>query len=212
MAGSDISGAQKASGSYADTAAKLERQRQQNIKLGTDQINQAYSGFNPEFYQQRIHDYTSYAMPQLAQQYRTNSADIGFGMANRGLLGSSIAQQKGSQLNRAQGQAQRGIVDAGIAQAQGLQNQVEGSRSNALSNLYASADPAGASRQAIAQSASFARPSMFQPLSDMFGSIAQSYYLANLLNRQQPSGAAPTSSSGGSGAYPEQPVTTSTTY
>lgn len=209
MAGRDISQAQDASKSYADVAARQERRRQQNITQGTASINQAYSGFNPQFYQQRAQDYINYAQPQLAQQYRTNQADMGFGLANHGLLGSSIAAKKGSLLNRTEAQAQRNVVDAGTAQAQALQNQIEGSRSNLLNNLYQSADPAGAGRQAISTAASFSAPSIFQPLADQFGSIAQSYYLASLLNHPQGQAGAgyysPTNESG-LGAGPTTPT------
>jgi len=206
---SDITGASSANSSYASIAAKQERQRQRNITTGTANINQAYSGFNPQFYQQRAQDYINYAQPQLAQQYRTNQADMGFGLANRGLLGSSVAAKKGSLLNRTEAQAQRNVVDAGTAQAQALQNQIEGSRTNLLGQLYQSADPAGAGKQAIGTAASFSAPSIFQPLADQFGSIAQSYYLASLLNQgqgqAQPVGFYPSNNSG-IGAGPNTPT------
>ncbi len=203
----DISGAGKASSSYADIAARQERQRQAAITQGTANINNAYSGFNPQFYQQRTQDYINYAQPQLAQQYRTNQADMRFGLANKGLLGSSIAQQKGSLLNRTEAQAQRNVVDAGTAQAQGLQNQIEGSRSNLLSQLYSSADPAGAGRSAVGTAASFSSPSIFQPLADQFGSIAQSYYLASLLNQPQGQNVAGyPGNNGNTGAGPNNPT------
>lgn len=206
----DIAGAQNASNDYAKIAARQERQRQRAITLGTAQINQAYSGFNPQFYQQRTQDYINYAMPQLAQQYRTNAGDVRFGLANKGLLGSSVAARKFSQLNRANVAGERNIADAGLAQAQALQGQVEASRSGAINNLYQSADPAGAGRQAVSTAAGLSSPSIFAPLADMFGSIAQSYYLSSLLNQTRPNNIGSyDTSSGSAGAYPTIPTSTS---
>lgn len=173
---------------YAGQAVSQEQQRQQAIQKGTDKINAAFAGFDPSFYQQRQQDYINYAMPQLSQQYRTNKNQVGFGLANRGLLGGSSATKQFSDLNVANAQAQQNIADQGITQAQQLQQQVENQRNTLLGQLYQSADPAGAGAAATQTAASFAVPNTWQPLANQFQNFANTYYLSQLINAYRPSG------------------------
>lgn len=196
---------------YAAMAGQQEGQRQQAIQQGTKNINKAFSGFTPAFYQQRAQAYQDFAMPQLAQQYQQNRNQIGFGLANRGLNTSSAATGQWTNLGKAMGQAKQNIADAGIGQAQQLQQQVEGQRNNLLNQLYQSADPSGASAAATQTASQYAAPSVFQPLGNMLGNVANQYYLSQLINTYRPGGSSP--QVGGApgyyqsyaGALPQQP-------
>jgi len=189
---------------YAATAEQQEKQRQQRITQGTQQINQAFSGFTPGFYQQRAQAYQDFALPQLAQQYETNRNQVGFNLANRGLLASGAANKNWSDLARSLGQAKQGIADQGISQAQGLQQQVEGQRNTLLNQLYQGADPAGAGASAVQTAAGYAQPSTFAPLGNMFGQLANQYYLSQLINAYRPTSyvQSPPSYSASAGALP----------
>ena len=193
---------------YAGIATTQEQQRQQAIQQGSNQINQAFSGFTPSFYQKRVKAYTDFAMPQLAQQYQTNRNQIGFNLANRNLLqGSGTANQQWSNLNRAMGTEQQGIADTGTAQSQALQQQVEAQRQTLLGQLYQSADPAGAGQGATQAAATFAQPSVFPAVGNLFANLANQYYLGQLINTgRQPTSyvATPPSYSVGSGGLPGQ--------
>lgn len=180
---------------YAGQAANQEQQRQQAITQGTANIDKAFAGFNPAFYNQRAQSYINYAMPQLSQQYQTNKNQVGFGLANRGLIGGSSANKQYSDLNIANAQAQQGIVDAGITQAQQLQQQVEQQRNTLLGQLYQGADPGSAGSAATQTAASFSVPNTWQPLANQFQNFANQYYLSQLINAYRPSGA------GAYGAY-----------
>lgn len=176
---------------YAGMAQAQEGKRQAAIQQGTQNINQAFSGFTPSFYQQRAQAYQDFALPQLAQQYQQNRNQIGFGLANRGLNTSSTANQQWTNLGKAMGQAKQTIADQGIAQSQQLQQQVEGQRNALLNQLYQSADPSGAGASAINTASQFAAPSVFQPVGNLLGSVAQQYYLSQLMNTYRPTGSSP---------------------
>lgn len=167
---------------YSGDAQNQEQQRQASINAGTSKINQAYSQFNPAYYQQRAQDYINYAMPQLQQQFQGTRNQQGFNVANRGLRGGSVNKQQTSDLARAFSGAQQGIADTGLAQSQQLQQQVEASRNALLGQLYQSADPASAQAQARNTAASFATPSTFAPLGNAFSSLSNAYNQYNLNN------------------------------
>lgn len=176
---------------YAGMASQQEQNRQNAITQGTTAINKAYSGFTPTFYQQRAQAYDQAMLPQLSQQYQQNRNQIGFGLANRGLQSSATANKQWTDLGKAMGQAKQTIADQGIAQSQQLQQQVENQRNVLLNQLYQSADPSSAAASATNTAANFAVPSVYQPLGNMFGNLAQTYYLSQLMNTYRPTGSSP---------------------
>jgi hypothetical protein len=151
---------------------------------------QTFEGFQPEFFQKRAQDYVNYALPQLAQQYQQNRNAVLYGLSNRGLGSSSVSTQAKSGLERAVGEGKQSIAESGIAQANQLKKDIESSRQEAINQLYQSADPARAFQSAISAASQFRQPSVFAPLADMFGNIAQQYYLNRLISGYQ-QGAAP---------------------
>lgn len=173
---------------YSGQAAAAEKKRQALINQGTANINNAFSGFDQNFYNQRALAYQNFAMPQLADQYRQTRNQEMFGLANRGLLGGSAAGTTFSNLNRQMAQNQQAIVDTGLSQAQQLQRQVESGKSTLLDQLYQSADPAGARASAVDLAASYSAPGTFAQLGNMFGNVAQQYYLSQLINSTRPTG------------------------
>jgi hypothetical protein len=156
-----------------------------NIYAGTQ--SPYYTGFNQNFYDKAANDYINYAVPQVAQQYDTTNRDIQYGLANRGLFGSSAQSQANTNLNLAVGQQEQQIADNARTTATNLQQQVQGSEQNAINNLYQSADPAGAASQAVGTAAQFQVPQTFQPILNAFGGIANQYATSLLLNNYTPS-------------------------
>jgi len=189
---------------YAKIAQQQEQQRKQSITTGTADINQAFSGFTPSFYQQRAQAYQDFAMPQLARQYETNRNQVGFNLANRGALASSTANKQWSNLARDLGQAKQTIADQGIGQAEQLKQGVEGQRQTLINQLYQGADPANAGASAVQVAAGYQQPSTFAPLGNMFANLANQYYLSQLINSYRPSSyvQSPPTYNAGAGALP----------
>lgn len=141
-----------------------------------------FEGFQEPFYQQRAQDYVNYALPQLAQQYRQNREQMLFGLSNRGLSDSSVAEKASSDLEREAGRGRQTIAETGIEQSNQLRRDIEQARQQAISQLYQSSNPAEGLRSAVNSAQSFQRPSTFAPVVNMFGNLAQQYYTSQLLN------------------------------
>lgn len=162
-------------GNNAALARMDEEARQGRIQEGLGKINTTFGQFNDGFYNQRAQEYQNYAMPQLYQQMQQANKQGFYGLANRGLQVSGAANQFGSALTREANTQKQGIVDAGIGQAQQLRKDVEGQRSQLISQLQASADPTTAGQQALTAASAYSLPSAFTPIGNLFGNFASLY-------------------------------------
>ncbi len=197
---------------YGGMAAGQEKKRQSLIKEGTVGVNKAFSGFDQGFYDQRAKAYQNMAMPQLSDQYRaTRNAEL-FGMANRGLLGGSASQQSFSGLNRKMAQNQQQIADTGISQGQDLERQIQDKKTNLLNMVYSGADPANAISQATSTAAGFRPNSLYAPISNMFGDIANQYYMNQMMNQYRQSNMMGNTVPSYIGGSPLPSISTSTGY
>lgn len=162
-------------------ARQQQQQQQQQITQATKQINDAFSGFNPQFFSNRAQAYENFALPQEQQQFQDQSNQLGFKLAGQGLSDSSQATQLGERLGQTDQQAKQGIAQTGIGQAQQLQQQVAQEQQNLIGQANAASDPLSVANSAIGTAASFAAPSAFAPVGQFFQNFANTY-LANSLN------------------------------
>ncbi len=147
-----------------------------------------FEGFQPSFYDKRAQDYINFALPQVGQQYRENRDAQLYGLANRGLLGSSQATRAGEQLERTAGAARQTVADTGLDQANQLRRDVEAARQQSIGQLYQTADPAQGFQSAFKAAAGFQRPGVFAPITDMFSNLARQYYLNQTFNNYRQGG------------------------
>lgn len=166
---------------YGAEAARAEAERQERIQRGIADVNVAFAGFTPSFYDDRAKAFVDYALPQLAGQYQTTRNQLLQSLASRGLLNSSTGRQQGSTLQKTMEGAKQTLVEGGRTQAQDLQRQVEDKRSAIIGQVYQAADPANARASAVTTAAGFRQPSTFAPLANMFSSLAGQYYSNALL-------------------------------
>lgn len=164
----------------AQAAIDLQNKQQANINTGMGQIAQAFSGYTPQFYQQRATDYQNFALPQLTAQAQQQQSQLGYGLARRGLLKSDTANRQSSILGQNINQQKRGIVDSGQQQAQSLEQQVNQSKSNLIGQLQTANDPSAIGGQALNVASQFSAPSTFAPIGNLFGTYAN-IYAANQL-------------------------------
>lgn len=173
--------------SNAGTQARQQQQLQQGeVQQATNRINQAFSGFTPQYYQNRAQAYTNFAEPQLMQQYQDTSLGLLDKLGNQGLLNSSAGLQERGALQNQLGLQQQGVANTGIQQAQQLQQQVAGEQSSLIGQANAAADPLSVSQQALGQAANFAAPSAFQPLGNLFQNFANTYLGSQLASTYNP--------------------------
>lgn len=163
------------SSNAGDVAREQQQQQQSAIESGMKQINSAYSGFNDDFYNKVKKDYTSFASPQLYQQYGQNVKNLDYNLANRGLTRSSAGSDLSGLLSQGLAQGQQGVADAAQGQSDTIKNQVAQSKNTLVGQLQASADPASIAQQALTTAAGFKAPSTFAPVGNFFSNWASLY-------------------------------------
>lgn len=193
-----------------DASKEIERQqekRQLLIQQGLGQINQAYSGFNPRFYDRQRASILAAQLPQVGAQYRQQRNQLGYTLSGQGLLRSSAGAQLGGALQEELAQQERNVSNQATQAVQGLQQNISTSKGTLISQLQQSADPTVAAQRAVESATQFSAPSLLQPLGDLFSNFAN-IYLARQVGKQygqqqqQPPGPGRVSSSlGGSASY-----------
>ena len=184
------------SGGSGDSSAIQLQQQQQNAALGaTDQINNAFAGFTPAFYQKEVQSYENQGMPQLQQQNQDASQAATFALANKGLLASGAADQTNAALTNAFNTGKTNLSNAAIQSGNSLQQQIAGQQSQLIGEAQTAADPGSVGSQAFNVASSFSTPNMFQPIGNAFGNFSNAYLANRLGNAYSGVGTAPTQSS-----------------
>lgn len=166
------------SGSSADNIAQQQRAdetaREQRINSGMASIANIFGGFNDDFYKKRYGDYMSYATPQIDQQAGKQRAQMIFDLARTGNLDSSAAADKSAELTETTNQQKINAANEGLNQENSLRSQVEGTRSNLVSELNATGNDQAASDAAMRATQNLNQPAGFSPLAGMFNDFANS--------------------------------------
>lgn len=168
------------SSNAGDQLANQQRQQQKLTDESVGKINQAFQGFNPNFYNGVAQTYQNWALPQVGQQFQQNQNQLQYKLANQGLGNSSQSQFLNNQLSQAKTQAQQQVAQQGLQQEQQLQQQVGQQKNQLIGQAQTATSPNAIGQQAISAAAGFGAPSSFQPLGNMFSQFGQ-YYLANQL-------------------------------
>jgi len=177
-----LGGGQSAQDQAAQTAKDAEAQRQAAITKGMKSINDAFAGYDDNFYNKRAQSFLDFALPQLGQQYQQTRNTLGFNLANRNLADSSQASKTWSDLYTQMGQNKQSLADQSLQQANALRTQVSGLKQGAINTLYQTADPSQAANATASAISSINQPSAFAQLPNEFNNLLQSYYTSQLLN------------------------------
>lgn len=191
-----------------DASREIQQQneaRQALIQQGLGRVNQAFAGFNPAFYDRQRAAVLAANLPQVGEQFRQQRAQLGYGLAERGLLRSSAGANLSGALNLELAQQQRNVSNQATQAVQGLQQNISQSKGNIISQLQQSADPTLAAQRSVEAATQFSAPSLLQPLGDLFSNFSN-IYLARQIGKyygQQPQQNQTRTSSplGGSSSY-----------
>lgn len=172
--------------STPDTGKKLRNQeeaRAARIRAGQADIDKAFSGYTPEFFQERAQAYEAAALPQVTQQFDEASRKIDFGLAGRGLLQSSAAGSVRAGLDRERTNKARDIASIGIDQSNALRQNLENERGRLLAQVQSAADPSGAGEQALRVAQATQQPTSYAPIGNLFSGFLQNH-LDNQIMKQ----------------------------
>lgn len=163
------------SNTAANQLANQQAQQQAWTNQAIGNINNAFAGFTPAFYNQAATNYTNYATPQLQQQFQTNKNQLVNNLADQGILNSSAAQQANNALSAAMTQGQQGIANAALGQQQQLQQQVAQQENALYQQAQTTTNPQQIGQQALTTAANINAPSTFTPIGNAFSNFANAY-------------------------------------
>jgi hypothetical protein len=150
-----------------------EAARQARIKSGMEEINNAFAGYDDDFYAQRQADYLNYATPEIEDQYVDAMKDLTRALARSGNLNSSLAAQRRADLLEKKSKAEATAARKG----QGYVNDTRSALANVKSNLIqqnnALADPTLIAAMAANQSQAASALPEFSPIGQLFAGATQ---------------------------------------
>lgn len=194
----------------ADAASwqrKLEGDRQHYIREGQKNIDQAFSLFDPAYYDKYRQSYVDVYNPQIDSQYQRALDKLTATLAGRGTLESSVGAQALADLSQKRSDSEADIANQAVDASNQLKSKVESARSSLYTLNTGAADPQLASARAAGEAATLTAPQARSPLGQVFSDVLSSFGTYNRadarsLNPQLPwntfSGSAPLSGRGSS--------------
>lgn len=149
-----------------------QQAQEQTILSGIQNIDQAFAGYDDNFYNRYRQSYINYQMPQLASQYQSAQKATTGGLADRGLLKSSAAEDAYSGLSKTLATSEQSIADEATSQALSLKTQVAQQKQTLVNQLLASTYPSTVANSALQTASTFTYPSAWEPLANQFTSDA----------------------------------------
>jgi hypothetical protein len=181
-----------------------EERRQANIRAGVSAIEQAFSQFNPAYFDQAKNDYLGFYLPQLDDQYKQSHSKLTAGLAEKGMLSSSTGANALAALSKRAADTRAQIGAEASDWIGQLQGKVQQQKGDLLSLANSAADPNAVAAQATGSATTLAAMpggTTRQPLGNVFSDILQPFavYTAARMNAL-PSGYRAPSSNNGSGS------------
>lgn len=157
----------------AEEARQREAQRQARLAEGRGYIDQAFSQFGDPFYDSRAKAYLDYAEPQLEDQFNRQKQSLIFALSRGGKLNSSVAAERNRRLQEQLELARQGIEATGQNYATDARRSVANARSDLISLLTATEDPAATRDEALRRASLEEQTPGFTPLGSLFSGITE---------------------------------------
>jgi hypothetical protein len=154
-------------------ARAAEEARQARIREGMAGIDANFAKFDDAYYDGLKTKYTDYYTPQLTDQYQKARQKLILDLTRTGGINSSAGAQKLADLDLENQRQSQSMTDSALQfSTQGRQD-VERNRSELVSQLNASADPAAAGTAAISRAQILQAAPAFSPIGELFGRFLQ---------------------------------------
>lgn len=152
---------------------RQEEERQARIRSGSTAINDTFGQFDDDFYQGRREAYTSYAQPQINQQYEDAFEQLRKALAASNLSQSSVAARRRGRLEQELGEMNRKMNLTGQDYANKARADIEAARSGLQSQNMNMANPSLASANALTRAQQLNEVPVFDPLTNLFASATE---------------------------------------
>ena len=155
-------------------AAQQAAQQQAAIQQGQAKIQDIFSGYNPDYYNNLSKQYTDYYTPQVQQQEQNAQNALLYSQANQGITNSSGAQYEDQLLNQENALDLQTVQSGGQDFANSAKQQVGNLESNLTNQLNTSYDPSQITPAATNQ-LNIPQVSSLTPLSGLFSDLTNVY-------------------------------------
>lgn len=142
------------------------------LTTGKANIDQAFSGFDDNYFNGISQKYMDYAQPQLDDQYAQSKKNITYALARNGTTNSSIAGDEFGQLSKQYATNQTGISGTASDYASKARADVQSNKTDVTNQLFSSNDADAANTAALSAAKSLAVPTSFSPLGQLFTNVS----------------------------------------
>lgn len=159
----------------AGAMAKQQAQQQKAVQDATNQINQAFSGFNDAFYNENTQKQENALLPGFQQQEQQTSDQLGFNLVRKGQQNSSQAKKLGESFGTEVGKQKQNIANQALQSTNQLKQNVNQQQQNLITEAGTANNPGSVAAQALGTASSFAAPSLLAPVAGVFNNWANMY-------------------------------------
>lgn len=167
------SGSSKASRQQAEEARRQEEERQQRIAQGASIIDQAFAGYDDDFYSDRYQSYVDFANPQREDNIEAGAKLLAASLARQGITESSVASEKKEDLAKADSTMGREIAANALRYENMARANINDAKQRLLEQNAALADPGVASRLSATAASNAAALPTFDNITNSAANIAQ---------------------------------------
>lgn len=158
---------QQADQATADAKAKAEK-----LRTGMAGIDNAFGGFNEDYFSGLAKNYTDYATPQLKDQYDEAKKNIVYSLARKGNLASTTAGDQYALLDKENARNLTGISSTAGDYANSARRDVAANKNEVIGQLNSTYDADSSVNDALSRSRMLATPPSFSPLGNLFTNIS----------------------------------------
>jgi hypothetical protein len=155
----------------AEIARREEEARQARITQGQASIDQAFGGFNDDFYNKYQDDYLGYYNPQLNDQYDDAVERLTLQLAQTGNLTGSVGARQLADLQKFYDTQKVGITNQALGATNDLRSNIDTRKSQLYTDNRAAADPGNAASAAASAVTALQPAPPSSPLANVFGSF-----------------------------------------
>lgn len=153
----------------AEIARQEEAARQARIAAGQSGIDEAFMGFNDDFFNDYGSQYTGYYAPQLDDQYKDAVKRLTLQLAQTGNLTGSVGAQQLADLQKFYDTQKTSIANQSQSAIQALRSNIDSRKSQLYADNRAAADPGSAAAAAASAAQALQPTAPSSPLASVFG-------------------------------------------
>jgi hypothetical protein len=148
-----------------------QQAQQQQLNTAVGNINSAFSGYTPAFYNNYASQFLNAAGPQVGQQARGAEQQLNYSLADKGLTDSSAGANLQNTLNQTVAQQETGVANQAQTAEQQLEQTVQGQKNTLIGEAESATNPGAVASQALSTAAQYQAPPVFAPLGQLFSNF-----------------------------------------